>query len=189
MSETTPHQQPIQTATSAPAAAAIAGGPAARRRTRLAVAALALCCVWWGFSFPTMKVAMAAFERHLPHNASAAARSAEIAANATFIGWRFALAAVLYGQQGPSTVLHRGPVHAFSQRDGHHLLSLALPFARREEISLEQVDDRLIVQLAGRRRTIPLPQEVRYLEALSSSFDGQTLNVTFGRNRAGENAR
>jgi len=99
------------------------------------------------------------------------------------------LAAVLYGQQGPSAVLHRGPVHAFSQRDGHHLLSLALPFARREELSLEQVGDNLIVQLAGRRRTIPLPQEVRHLDALSSSFDGQSLHVSFGRSSAGENAR
>ncbi len=99
------------------------------------------------------------------------------------------LASALYGRQDPAALLYQGPAHAFSQRDGHHLLSLALPFARREEISLEQVDDRLIVQLAGRRRTIPLPQEVSYLQALSSSFDGQTLNVTFGRTRAGENAR
>ena len=99
------------------------------------------------------------------------------------------LAAGLYGQQDPTAVLHRGPVHAFSQRDGHHLLSLALPFARREELSLEQVGDNLIVQLAGRRHTIPLPQEVRHLDALSSSLDGQTLNVSFGRSSAGENAR
>ncbi|MBI2913065.1 MAG: ArsA family ATPase, partial [Chloroflexi bacterium] len=99
------------------------------------------------------------------------------------------LAAALYGQQAPAAVLYRGPVHAFSQRDGRHLLSLALPFARREELSLEQVGDNLIVQLAGRRRTIPLPQEVRYLDALSSSFDGQSLHVSFGRSSAGENAR
>ena len=99
------------------------------------------------------------------------------------------LARTLYGRQDPAAVLYRGPAHALSQQDGHHVLSLALPFARRQELSLEQAGDRLIVQLGERRRTILLPPEVRYLDALSSSFDGLTLKVTFGEQRTGENAR
>ncbi len=90
------------------------------------------------------------------------------------------LADSLYGGGDPAAVLYRGPAHAFSQQDGRHVLSLALPFARREELSLEQAGDALVVQMGERRRTIRLPQEVRYLNALSSSFDESTLKVTFG---------
>ena len=78
--------------------------------TRRAVALLAFCCLLWGYSFPTMKVAIAAFEHNLP--AAAVGRtdnpphadgqrpilppSLEGGINATFNGWRFTLATLLY---------------------------------------------------------------------------------------------
>jgi len=88
-----------------------------------------------------------------------------------------ALAASIYGDRDAAGALYRGPAHAFSQQDGHHVLSLALPFARREELTLEQEDGGLVVRLGERRRFIPLPS--RSLETRSSSFDGQTLTVVF----------
>ncbi len=90
------------------------------------------------------------------------------------------LAAQTYAEHDPSAVLYRGPVHAYSQQGGQHVLSLAVPFARREDLSLEQDGDGLVVRLGGRRRVIPLPPEAESRAARSSSFDGQTLKVVFG---------
>ena len=63
-----------------------------------AVAILALCCVFWGFSFPAMKIAMDAFERQVLSNAGSAGSPLlmELAACATLNTWRFGGAAVLY---------------------------------------------------------------------------------------------
>lgn len=91
-----------------------------------------------------------------------------------------ALADALYGGRAPVEVLHRGPAPSFSRRDGHHVFSLALPFARREDLRLEQTDDGLAVHLFGQRCVLPLPEEVRYREAQSWSFEEQVLKVTFG---------
>ncbi|HEU4758911.1 MAG TPA: ArsA-related P-loop ATPase, partial [Dehalococcoidia bacterium] len=90
------------------------------------------------------------------------------------------LAAAVYGERDPAAVLYRGPAHVFAQQDGRQVLSLAVPFARREDLSLEDTDDGLVVRLGGRRRVIPLPRQAEPLAARSSSFDGQTLKVVFG---------
>lgn len=89
------------------------------------------------------------------------------------------LARLAYQEADPSAVLYEGPVQALSGRDGHYVLSLALPFVRREELAVERVDNILIVHLAERSRTFELPQEVRDLDGVSSAFDDDTLRVTF----------
>jgi anion-transporting ArsA/GET3 family ATPase len=89
------------------------------------------------------------------------------------------LAHLAYQEVDPAAVLYEGPVQAFSSRDGHCVLSLALPFVRREELAVERVDDALIVHLGERSRTFELPQDVRDMDGVSSAFDGDTLRVTF----------
>ena len=89
------------------------------------------------------------------------------------------LASVAYGGADPAAVLHSGAVQAFSQTDGSYVLSLVLPFVRREDIVIERQDDALIVHLGGRSRAFALPPEVRELEGVSSALDGDTLRVTF----------
>ncbi|MCY3020185.1 MAG: DMT family transporter [Planctomycetota bacterium] len=139
MSETASSQQPAASTLAAPDSPDDA---ALVRRTRLAVAALALCCVCWGFSFPGMKIAMAAFERHLPRNALSAAAgnslAGEVAANATFIGWRFAVAAVLYW------LVTRSHQRRYSKADVHGGILVGLTFASG-----------IVVQIGGLRYTLP----------------------------------
>jgi drug/metabolite transporter (DMT)-like permease len=61
----------------------------------LAVAALVVCCVFWGYSFPVMQFGTAAFDRHvLPTGAGGAE---VLASRGLFNGVRFGLAAMLYG--------------------------------------------------------------------------------------------
>lgn len=89
------------------------------------------------------------------------------------------LALLAYQEADPAAVLHRGPAQAFSSKDGDYVLSLALPFVRHEELTIERLEDALIVHLGERSRTFDLPPEVRDLDGVSSAFDGDTLRVTF----------
>jgi drug/metabolite transporter (DMT)-like permease len=62
-------------------------------RHRLAVGMLATCCMLWGISFPLMQF----ITDRLSHLGDPASVSADLAMRATFIGWRFLAAALLYG--------------------------------------------------------------------------------------------
>ena len=94
-----------------------------------------------------------------------------------------ALAATAYGGADPADILHRGPVQAFGPRDSSYVLSLTLPFVRREELAIERLDDALIVHVGERSRMFDLPAEVRGMDGVSSAFDGDTLRVTFSQHR------
>jgi anion-transporting ArsA/GET3 family ATPase len=89
------------------------------------------------------------------------------------------LAGETYGEFAPESVLYGATVHEFSRvRDGLEL-TVHLPFARRESIAIEQVDDGVMVHLNGYRRVIPLPADSRYFEATGWGLEGGELKVTF----------
>jgi drug/metabolite transporter (DMT)-like permease len=58
---------------------------------------LALCCLCWGFAFPSTQFAMNIAEARLPQAAGGPSVRTEFAVTATLNGWRFLLAALLYG--------------------------------------------------------------------------------------------
>lgn len=92
------------------------------------------------------------------------------------------LAGALYAGRPPGEVLHSGvPPHSFRQGEKEYVVSLALPFADKEDLAVEQLDDGVAVHLNGRRCVLMLPPEVRYREAASWSFDPPTLKLTFSR--------
>lgn len=90
------------------------------------------------------------------------------------------LAAVAYAGRQPAGILYRGAGRAFLQVDGHHILRLSLPFARREDLGLEQTDESVEVHLDGRRCVLPLPPHLRYRQAESWAYEDGELRVTFG---------
>lgn len=68
--------------------------PAERPARNLAIVVLAVCCVFWGFAFPAMKLATQAVEHAAPGNASPTAL--KLTTGAVFNSWRFFAAGVLY---------------------------------------------------------------------------------------------
>jgi len=71
--------------------------PAARRRQTLtAIAVLSFCCVLWGYSFPVMQLAAAAWDEAARPVATVSLVRLEPALRATFLGWRFTLAAAFF---------------------------------------------------------------------------------------------
>lgn len=78
--------------------------PAPDNRARIAVLVLALCCFFWGLSFPVMPYCMLSIERHILGLSAASADDVEakltfltkLGVTTAFMGWRFGLAAILY---------------------------------------------------------------------------------------------
>ncbi|HEX2028133.1 MAG TPA: ArsA family ATPase, partial [Nitriliruptorales bacterium] len=71
------------------------------------------------------------------------------------------LAASIYGDMDVAAVLHHSrPVHL--RRDGDdYRLSIALPFASKDDLQLHRRGHELHVKVAGVKRTVPLPAAVR----------------------------
>lgn len=68
------------------------------RRARIAIAVLIFCCIAWGLSFPVMQIVTTAMNRAVGASGSdpETTTRVKLAIAATFNGWRFGLAAVIY---------------------------------------------------------------------------------------------
>ena len=92
-----------------------------------------------------------------------------------------ALAVDVYAGRDMLGVWHGGPEHTITLTGGQYVMSVAMPFARREDISLEQTDSGVIVHLDGHRCVLALPREARFYENASWAYEDGTLRVTFER--------
>ena len=139
-------------------------GPASR--ARLAVAVLAFCCLLWGYSFPVMKFGVAAFERHLrpalAQHATGLPLAYELAANSTFLGWRFLIAAGLYW------LFTRAQQRRYTKAELRGGLAVGGAFAAG-----------MLVQIGGLRYT--LPSASAFLTALAVVFGPLAQAFVFRR--------
>jgi arsenite/tail-anchored protein-transporting ATPase len=79
----------------------------------------------------------------------------------------------------PAAVLHESITQSVtSNRDGA-VLRLALPFARKDQISLKQVGPELVVSVPGQRRTIVLPSSLAAMRPTGAHYNEGALEVTF----------
>ena len=108
------------------------------------------------------------------------------------------MAATLFGEnlargsEGDPTRLndHGEPQQIFA-RNGHYVLSIALPLVERDEVNLHRsVVDELIVRIGNWKRNIALPIGLARLKIDGAKFEGDRLNILFCKEEsdAGGNA-
>jgi len=90
------------------------------------------------------------------------------------------VAAALYGDQDPTRLFVRGPVQEVVSEDGRYVLTIALPFVTKEDLSLVRNADELVVHAGNFRRNITLPHLLQGLPALGAKFEGNQLRISFG---------
>jgi arsenite-transporting ATPase len=93
----------------------------------------------------------------------------------------------LFGDGDPTEVLFRGRPYRVQREDGRYVLSLELPFASREEVSLSRRADELMLQVAGWRRTLVLPHALVGAQAESARMVDNTLKVYFATKNGSTN--
>jgi len=90
------------------------------------------------------------------------------------------VAAALYGDEDPTRLFVRGPVQEVVNEDGRYILTIALPFVTKEELSLVRNADELVVHAGNFKRNIILPHLLQSLPVLGAKFEGNQLRISFG---------
>jgi len=90
------------------------------------------------------------------------------------------VAAALYGGEDPTRLFVRGPVQEVVNEDGRYILTIALPFVTKEELSLVRNADELVVHAGNFKRNIILPHLLQSLPVLGAKFEGNQLRISFG---------
>jgi arsenite-transporting ATPase len=90
------------------------------------------------------------------------------------------VAAALYGDEDPTRLFVRGPVQEVVNEDGRYVLTIALPFVTKEELSLVRNADELVVHAGNFKRNIILPHLLQGLPVLGAKFEGNKLRISFG---------
>jgi arsenite/tail-anchored protein-transporting ATPase len=96
------------------------------------------------------------------------------------------LAAILFGDANPATVLHHELSQELSGENGRATLRLALPFAERGDIELKKIGLEVIVRVGGQKRTIILPPALAAYATSGAHFEDGALNVYFERSSGPE---
>jgi arsenite-transporting ATPase len=95
------------------------------------------------------------------------------------------LAAAAFAERDPAAVLHETLTQQLVIGDRDASLRIALPFARKGDISLKKIGAELVVRVDGQKRTIILPPALAAYTPTEASFDDGALRVSFdGADRA-----
>lgn len=89
------------------------------------------------------------------------------------------MADALFSKQDPNKVFFVGQTQEVSKENNHYILTISLPFATKEQISLTQSGDELIVQLGNARRNIALPHILMGLAVKEAKFEQGKLRIRF----------
>ena len=96
------------------------------------------------------------------------------------------VAAALYDEKDPTQLFFRGPVQEVTNEDGRYVLTIALPFVSKEQLSLTRAGDELTISVGSFKRNIILPRILRGLSTLGAKFEGDKLRIAFGETSEGE---
>ena len=95
------------------------------------------------------------------------------------------LAQDLFGKNDPVRLWPVSQPLTFRQTQGHPVLELELPHARREDVELSQRGDTLFLRVGAYRRSIVLPYAFASRTVESASYDGDRFVVRFAVGRRG----
>ncbi|MGQ9572693.1 MAG: ArsA family ATPase [Dehalococcoidia bacterium] len=98
------------------------------------------------------------------------------------------MATALYGDKDPTQLFFRGPVQEVTSEDGRYVLTIALPFVSKEQLSLARAGDELIINVGSFKRSIILPRLLHGLSTLGAKFEGNKLRIAFGEASQEEDA-
>jgi arsenite-transporting ATPase len=85
----------------------------------------------------------------------------------------------LYGEADPSMPFYRGRPYSVARENGEFILSVELPFAMKEEISLSRHADELVIEVGSWRRNVVLPRALVDAPTRGAKFDEHVLKIRF----------
>lgn len=98
------------------------------------------------------------------------------------------VAQAAFAGRDAGAILHLGRVEEVVRTDGGYLLNVAVGFASREEIQLNQRGEELTIQVGSYRRKILLPRTLLGRPVVGARFVEQRLQIRFGERTGAEEA-
>jgi arsenite-transporting ATPase len=89
------------------------------------------------------------------------------------------LGSALFGDTNPAEFLYRGRPYSVKREEGGYTLSVELPFASKDEISLSRAADELLLQVGAWRRNLVLPRLLLDAPTTGARMEDRVLKVRF----------
>jgi arsenite-transporting ATPase len=90
----------------------------------------------------------------------------------------------LFGERDPGDVFYSSVAQEVRSQDGGYVLSLALPFVKKAEVSLAQRGNELTVRAGPYHREVLLPRVLAGRQAVGAEMEDERLNILFQREAA-----
>jgi arsenite-transporting ATPase len=91
------------------------------------------------------------------------------------------LADNIFGETDPSQVFYSEPPIKIKQVDGRYKMSIHLPGTQKKDLNIWFAGEELIVEVGSYRRNILLPRSLAQTEIVEAKFEGDDLNIIFGK--------
>ncbi len=85
----------------------------------------------------------------------------------------------VYGDRDPAAHLHEGEPLKVQRQGSSYVLTIALPFADRDDVELSRRDDELLVRVGPYRRAIVLPDSLKRRRVADAKLRAGRLTVVF----------
>src|SRR5947207_2951522 len=89
------------------------------------------------------------------------------------------LAKVIFGEQDPTAIFHRGPVQEIKRVGDTYILSLPLPHVEMNKVLMTKKGDEMIIEIGNFKRDITLPSILSTHEAIRARFVNNALEIHF----------
>lgn len=76
-------------------------------------------------------------------------------------------------------VLHNQNNETFEKNKEGYLLSVRVPFAKKEEVQLHEVGNDIVIRIGNFKRCIPLPDSLRKYQIVRAKLDEEVLEIQF----------
>lgn len=86
----------------------------------------------------------------------------------------------IFKAENPVEIKYSRRTQEISKEGDEYIFSIYMPFTNKEDLSLNQKGDELIVKAGNVKRNITLPRTLLNLSIKGARFDGETLRIRFG---------
>ena len=85
----------------------------------------------------------------------------------------------IYGAKNPAEVFFQDTIFKVEKQDTGYLMTLHLPFVKKEETEITQIGDELVIAVKNERRKLVLPQKLLGKEVVKAKYEENQLKLYF----------
>lgn len=87
----------------------------------------------------------------------------------------------VYGDTDATSILYRDDPIRVRKKGTGYILSIRLPFVSRDDMDIHRRGEELFVRVGSYKRNLVLPQTLKRMTVLGAAFEGDLLEIVFGR--------